>query len=132
MASVLGWPVFTGSWVVVFGVTLAMTIPPAWLLHRWTWRGRSDARVGVDVSVELRHLICCQRGAGHLNHAQVVAGVGVGPHVAVDGALEGRLRDIAEVEEGLLGVVAETVSNRSAASRSSGAKSRMCQVIDST
>jgi peptidoglycan/LPS O-acetylase OafA/YrhL len=36
MASVLGWPVFTGSWVVVFGVTLAMTIPPAWLLHRWT------------------------------------------------------------------------------------------------
>jgi len=36
MASVLRWPVFTGSWIVVFVVTLAMTIPPAWLLHRWT------------------------------------------------------------------------------------------------
>ena len=36
MASVLRWPVFTGSWVVVFVVTLAMTVPPAWLLHRWT------------------------------------------------------------------------------------------------
>lgn len=36
MASVLRWPVFTGSWPVVFVVTLALTIPPAWLLHRWT------------------------------------------------------------------------------------------------
>ncbi|MDG5486122.1 acyltransferase family protein [Mycolicibacterium gadium] len=36
MASVLDWPVFTGSWAVVFAVTLAMTVPPAWLLHRWT------------------------------------------------------------------------------------------------
>lgn len=36
MASVLHWPVFTGSWAMVFAVTLAMTIPPAWLLHRWT------------------------------------------------------------------------------------------------
>ena len=48
MASVLGWPVFTGSWVVVFGLTLAMTIPPAWLLHRWTrpsWT-TSDAGAG--------------------------------------------------------------------------------------
>ncbi|MFI5510631.1 acyltransferase family protein [Mycobacterium sp. NPDC051804] len=36
MASVLRWPVFTGSWPVVFVVTLAMTIPAAWLLHRWT------------------------------------------------------------------------------------------------
>lgn len=35
MASVLRWPVFTGSWPVVFVVTLAMTIPAAWLLHRW-------------------------------------------------------------------------------------------------
>ncbi|WP_006242941.1 acyltransferase family protein [Mycolicibacterium tusciae] len=48
MASVLQWPVFTGSWVVVFVVTLAMTIPPAWLLHRWTrpsWSGRDAVTV---------------------------------------------------------------------------------------
>lgn len=38
MASVLRWPVFTGSPVVVFVVTVAMTIPPAWLLNRWTRR----------------------------------------------------------------------------------------------
>jgi peptidoglycan/LPS O-acetylase OafA/YrhL len=36
MASVLQWPVFTGSWAVALVVTLALTIPPAWLLHRWT------------------------------------------------------------------------------------------------
>jgi peptidoglycan/LPS O-acetylase OafA/YrhL len=36
MASVLRWPAFTGSWPIVFVVTLALTIPPAWLLHRWT------------------------------------------------------------------------------------------------
>jgi peptidoglycan/LPS O-acetylase OafA/YrhL len=39
MASVLRWPVFTGSWPVVFAITLAMTIPAAWLLHRWTRPG---------------------------------------------------------------------------------------------
>ncbi|ORB64349.1 acyltransferase family protein [Mycolicibacterium tusciae] len=46
MASVLDWPVFTGSWAVVFAVTVAMTAPPAWLLHRWTrpaWAGHSRA-----------------------------------------------------------------------------------------
>jgi hypothetical protein len=36
MASVLRWPVFTGSWPAVFAVTLVLTIPAAWLLHRWT------------------------------------------------------------------------------------------------
>lgn len=36
MASVLRWPVFTGSWPVVFAVTLVLTIPAAWLLHRYT------------------------------------------------------------------------------------------------
>lgn len=36
MASMLRWPVFTGSWPVVFAVTLVMTIPAAWLLHRCT------------------------------------------------------------------------------------------------
>ena len=42
MASVLHWPVFSGSWPTVFAVTLIMTIPPAWLLHRWT-RPRCDS-----------------------------------------------------------------------------------------
>ncbi len=48
MASVLRWPVFTGSWIAVFAVTLALTIPPAWLLHRWTRPGwtTSAPRVG--------------------------------------------------------------------------------------
>ncbi len=36
MASVLGWPVFTGSMPVLVVVTLVMTVPPAWALHRWT------------------------------------------------------------------------------------------------
>ena len=36
MASVLRWPVFTGSMPVLFLVTLVMTVPLAWLLHRWT------------------------------------------------------------------------------------------------
>lgn len=36
MASVLNWPVFTGSWAVVVVLTVAMTVPSAWLLHRWT------------------------------------------------------------------------------------------------
>lgn len=36
MASVLRWPVFTGSMPVLFVVTVAMTVPAAWVLHRWT------------------------------------------------------------------------------------------------
>lgn len=36
MVSVLGWPVYTGSVVILFGVTLALTIPVAWLLHGLT------------------------------------------------------------------------------------------------
>nr|WP_234794244.1 acyltransferase [Mycolicibacterium flavescens] len=36
MVSVLGWPLYTGSVVVLFSVTLALTIPAAWLLHRLT------------------------------------------------------------------------------------------------
>jgi peptidoglycan/LPS O-acetylase OafA/YrhL len=36
MTSILRWPVFTGSMPVLVVVTLALTIPPAWLLHRWT------------------------------------------------------------------------------------------------
>ncbi|WP_396900295.1 acyltransferase family protein [Mycolicibacterium sp.] len=36
MELVLGWPVYTGSAVVLFAVTLAFTVPAAWLLHRLT------------------------------------------------------------------------------------------------
>ncbi len=36
MVSVLRWPVYTGSMWGLFAVTLVMTIPPAWLLHRLT------------------------------------------------------------------------------------------------
>jgi peptidoglycan/LPS O-acetylase OafA/YrhL len=36
-ASVLQWRVFTGSMPVLFALTLVMTVPLAWLLHRWTW-----------------------------------------------------------------------------------------------
>lgn len=49
MAEVLRWPVFTGSMPVLFLVTVAMTVPLAWLLHRWTriqpTGGRSSPRV---------------------------------------------------------------------------------------
>lgn len=33
---VLGWPVFTGSAAVLFAVTVVLTVPAAWLLHRLT------------------------------------------------------------------------------------------------
>jgi peptidoglycan/LPS O-acetylase OafA/YrhL len=36
MASVLRWPVYTGSLLGLFAVTLALSIPVAWLLHRLT------------------------------------------------------------------------------------------------
>lgn len=36
MALVLRWPVYTGSAAMLFAVTLAATVPPAWLLHRLT------------------------------------------------------------------------------------------------
>ncbi|MDF2583110.1 MAG: acyltransferase, partial [Mycobacterium sp.] len=36
MAEVLHWPTFTGSMPGLFFVTTAMTVPAAWLLHRWT------------------------------------------------------------------------------------------------
>jgi peptidoglycan/LPS O-acetylase OafA/YrhL len=36
MASVLRWPVYTGSVLGLFAVTLALSIPVAWLLHRLT------------------------------------------------------------------------------------------------
>jgi peptidoglycan/LPS O-acetylase OafA/YrhL len=36
MVSVLRWPVYTGSVLGLFATTLALTIPVAWLLHRFT------------------------------------------------------------------------------------------------
>ena len=36
LSAVLGWPLFTGSATGLFAVTVAMTLPPAWLLHRLT------------------------------------------------------------------------------------------------
>ncbi|MEO3758502.1 acyltransferase [Mycobacterium sp. B14F4] len=47
MVSVLRWPVYTGSVVVLFVVTLALTIPVAWLLHRLTRPARRVERVAV-------------------------------------------------------------------------------------
>jgi peptidoglycan/LPS O-acetylase OafA/YrhL len=48
-ASVLGWPTFTGSMPVLLVVTLAMTIPLAWLLHRWTGPGQLSHARGLGV-----------------------------------------------------------------------------------
>ena len=36
LTSVLGWPLFTGSAAVLFTVTVALTVPAAWVLHRFT------------------------------------------------------------------------------------------------
>ena len=36
MVSVLGWPVYTGSVAGLFLVTMALTVPFAWILHRLT------------------------------------------------------------------------------------------------
>lgn len=36
MELVLGWPIYTGSATALFALTLTMTVPVAWLLHRLT------------------------------------------------------------------------------------------------
>ena len=36
LTSVLGWPLFTGSAGILFAVTVALTVPAAWVLHRIT------------------------------------------------------------------------------------------------
>ncbi|MBB3751258.1 peptidoglycan/LPS O-acetylase OafA/YrhL [Mycolicibacterium sp. BK634] len=49
VVSALGWPLFTGSLPGLFGLTLGVTIPLAWLLHRVTsrrWR-RSPRRTSA-------------------------------------------------------------------------------------
>lgn len=40
LTTVLGWPLFTGSATGLFTLTVVMTLPPAWLLHRLTRPGR--------------------------------------------------------------------------------------------
>ena len=44
--AVLGWPLFTGSLPGLYLLTLGVTVPPAWLLHRLT---RPRLRVGAAV-----------------------------------------------------------------------------------
>ena len=36
MVEVLGWRVYTGSTLALFAVTMILTIPVAWVLHRFT------------------------------------------------------------------------------------------------
>ena len=54
MASVLRWPVFTGSWPIVFVVTLVITVPAAWLLHRVTAPSSSWLTAPSPDSVPMR------------------------------------------------------------------------------
>jgi peptidoglycan/LPS O-acetylase OafA/YrhL len=58
MGFVLGWRIYTGSIAGLFLTTLAMTIPPAWALNRWTrQRDRKDAtswKLPPTASIELR------------------------------------------------------------------------------
>ena len=59
MASVLEWPVFTGSMPVLLVVTLLMTVPLAWVLHRWT-RPR-DRDLPSRVSPVVAYAVCIDR-----------------------------------------------------------------------
>jgi peptidoglycan/LPS O-acetylase OafA/YrhL len=36
LTSLLGWPLFTGSATILFAVTIVLTVPAAWVLHRIT------------------------------------------------------------------------------------------------
>lgn len=56
MRLVLGWSLFTGSTVGLFGATLAITIPVAWLLHRVT-RPQVNAR-SAGSSAESARPLC--------------------------------------------------------------------------
>lgn len=46
MVSVLRWPIFTGSTTILVAVTLALSVPPAWLLHRLTSGHRRASAAG--------------------------------------------------------------------------------------
>jgi peptidoglycan/LPS O-acetylase OafA/YrhL len=41
MVEIVRYPIYTGSTAIVFVTTFAVTVPVAWLLHRFT-RARSD------------------------------------------------------------------------------------------
>jgi peptidoglycan/LPS O-acetylase OafA/YrhL len=41
MVEIVRYPIYTGSIAIVFVVTVVVTVPVAWLLHRFT-RVRSD------------------------------------------------------------------------------------------
>lgn len=59
MTSVLRWPVFTGSTSVLVVTTLVLTVPAAWVLHRWTCThdrlvlSRISVSSGVDAGLSL-------------------------------------------------------------------------------
>ena len=55
MVAILRYPIYTGSMGIVFAATLAVTIPLAWLLHRFT-RVKSVAHVAGS---EIR--LCCPK-----------------------------------------------------------------------
>ena len=57
-ASVLQWRVFTGSMSVLFALTLLMSVPLAWLLHRWTW-ARLVARAAPGSASRAATLAAC-------------------------------------------------------------------------
>lgn len=54
MHLLLGWPLFTGSMPVLIAVTLALTIPAAWVLHRVTRPQRDSARNAGSSAVSAR------------------------------------------------------------------------------
>jgi peptidoglycan/LPS O-acetylase OafA/YrhL len=49
MVEILGFHIYTGSWVALFVVTMVVTIPLAWLLHRFT-RVKSRADRGAKAN----------------------------------------------------------------------------------
>ncbi|CAN5856338.1 acyltransferase [soil metagenome] len=56
MSSVLRWPIFTGSPVGLFAMTLVLTVPLAWLLHRLSTGHRSPSTVGTRWTLRRRPL----------------------------------------------------------------------------
>jgi peptidoglycan/LPS O-acetylase OafA/YrhL len=69
---VLGWPLFTGSMPVLMAVTLTLTVPVAWLLHRVT---RPQAKARTDGSSAARALPRCETASfsSGLSSAAVLA-----------------------------------------------------------
>jgi peptidoglycan/LPS O-acetylase OafA/YrhL len=73
MSFVLGWQPFTGSMTVLMVVSLAITIPLAWLLHRATRRKvrpckqidlfKEPAGDSASVCTEPRRCVCARHGS---------------------------------------------------------------------